>query len=377
MSFLAYSEINLFCIAIMILLAYKVQMLFGERHSGILLSRVFTGGTFLLVFDLFWRLIDGGYIHISNAANWAFNMAYFLTSGIFAYFWFRYSETKQNSKFVRDPKYMTFLIAPMALLAVFVLSSYFTKFAFYIDDGGIYRRGPFNFLQMLFSYGPILFTSIKAFVKSIATKMYTQRKELQSLAVFVVIPAITWIIQTFFPDMPMLCVGITLSSLVLFISIQDLQISVDPLTGLNNRFQLERYLEQAMDTQQHVWQDELYLCILDMDHFKSINDKFGHIEGDKALRLFADILKSTCKSTNDFVARFGGDEFIIVSASSQEYVDELCRKIITEVHERGKGLPYRFGVTIGVAKYSGKYRNSADFINSADKEMYQGKQERR
>ena len=89
----------------------------------------------------------------------------------------------------------------MALLAVFVLSSYFTNWAFastfYIDDGGIYRRGPFNFLQMLFSYGPILFTSIKAFVKSIATKMYTQRKELQSLAVFVVIPAITWIIQTF------------------------------------------------------------------------------------------------------------------------------------------------------------------------------------
>ena len=79
----------------------------------------------------------------------------------------------------------------------------------------------------------------------------------------------------------MLCVGITLSSLVLFISIQDLQISVDPLTALNNRFQLERYLEQAMDTQQHVWQDELYLCILDMDLFQSINDKFGHIEGTK------------------------------------------------------------------------------------------------
>ena len=58
MSVLAYSEINLFCIAIMILLAYKVQMLFGERHSGILLNRVFTGGTFLLIFDLFWRLID-------------------------------------------------------------------------------------------------------------------------------------------------------------------------------------------------------------------------------------------------------------------------------------------------------------------------------
>ena len=104
MSVLAYSEINLFCIAIMILLAYKVRMLFGKRYSGILLSRVFTGGTLLLVFDLFWRLIDGKYFQISNAANWTFNMAYFLTSGIFVYFWFRYSETKQNSKFVRDPK---------------------------------------------------------------------------------------------------------------------------------------------------------------------------------------------------------------------------------------------------------------------------------
>lgn len=373
MPVLAYSEINLFCIAIMILLAYKVQMLFGERHSGILLSRVFTCGTLLLVFDLFWRLIDGKYFQISNAANWAFNMAYFLTSGIFAYFWFRYSETKQNSKFVRDTKYMAFLIAPMALLAVFVLSSYFTKFAFYIDDGGAYRRGPFNFLQMLFGYGPILFTSVKAFVKFLAAKMYTQKKELQSLAVFIVAPIITWIIQFFFPDVPMLCVGMTFSALVLFISIQDLQISIDPLTGLNNRFQLERHLEQAMAARQ----DEIYLCILDMDHFKSINDKFGHIEGDNALRNFADILKSTCKSTNNFIARFGGDEFIIVSAGSQGYINGLCEKIEEEVHEQGKGLPYKFSVTIGVAKYSGKYKNSAEFINSADKEMYQAKQERR
>jgi hypothetical protein len=67
----------------------------GRYISGNVRPRLFRNQSFLAAHR---RQI------FSNAANWTFNMAYFLTSGIFAYFWFRYSETKQNSKFVSDPK---------------------------------------------------------------------------------------------------------------------------------------------------------------------------------------------------------------------------------------------------------------------------------
>lgn len=376
MSFLAYSEINLFCIAITIMLACKVRSSFGDQHSDILLNRVFVSGTALLICDFIWELLDAQFLKISIPAKWIFNMGYFLVCGWFAYCWFLYSETKQNSRFIREPKYMAVLLVPMAIIAIIVLSSYFTKLTFYIDDQGKYHRGPLNVIQMFCAYGPILSTSVKAYMKSRKARLYLQKKELQSLAVFIIAPILTGLAQFFVTDVPLLCVGITFSAVFFFTSLQDHLISIDPLTDLNNRYQLEKHLEQAMDAQ-HVWQDELYLCVLDMDHFKNINDKFGHIEGDRALKIFAGILKRNCKNSSDFVSRFGGDEFIIVSKSSKEYVQQLCENILAEVHEKASELPYKFGVTIGVAKYSGKYKNSAEFINSADKEMYQSKQEHR
>ncbi|MFP4452341.1 MAG: GGDEF domain-containing protein [Desulfosalsimonas sp.] len=82
----------------------------------------------------------------------------------------------------------------------------------------------------------------------------------------------------------------------------------DPLTGLaNRRYFNERYKEEFSLSQRH--EIALSVVMMDLDHFKKVNDTLGHSAGDKVLAAFAEILKTNCR-TEDFPARFGGEEFI-------------------------------------------------------------------
>jgi two-component system cell cycle response regulator len=88
----------------------------------------------------------------------------------------------------------------------------------------------------------------------------------------------------------------------------------DPLTGLGNRRRLDESIETAIShATRH--QRPLSVMMIDIDHFKAINDDFGHEAGDRALRAFADALKQHSRKS-DLVARFGGEEFIVLMPES-------------------------------------------------------------
>lgn len=109
----------------------------------------------------------------------------------------------------------------------------------------------------------------------------------------------------------MVWVCAALSLLVLFINLQNYQLSHDVLTGLFNRRQTNKQIRWEI---RHLADAEHLLCamMLDVDRFKSINDRFGHLAGDQALREIAETVKASCREC-DFVARLGGDEFFILS----------------------------------------------------------------
>ena len=89
-----------------------------------------------------------------------------------------------------------------------------------------------------------------------------------------------------------------------------LQASTDVLTGLANRRMLEEHVRTMMDRHQ-----PLAVALGDLDHFKHINDTFGHDAGDRALRTFARVLQTSVRP-GDFVARYGGEEFVVVLPDS-------------------------------------------------------------
>ena len=147
-----------------------------------------------------------------------------------------------------------------------------------------------------------------------------------------------------------------------------LQAATDPLTGLVNRRSLEsRLMEVAAG-------NEPYGVILaDLDHFKILNDAHGHETGDRALRLFADVLRSSVRA-DDLVCRYGGEEFVIILPNVDQerafHVAEHIRDRLVATLESG-AVP-RFTASFGVAD-SSQAATPEQVIRAADLAMYDAK----
>lgn len=146
----------------------------------------------------------------------------------------------------------------------------------------------------------------------------------------------------------------------------------DPLTGLyNRRYFLERVNVHLME------RNLVHLMFCDIDHFKAINDRSGHLAGDEVIREFGLILQSVLGDTTT-ICRLGGDEFIAaVVNSSDERVLELAEKVRKAVEDHPfshQGTPIRFTVSIGVAPVDDEILDCAMLIGHADKALYEAKE---
>ncbi|MEZ5465662.1 MAG: diguanylate cyclase [Lysobacteraceae bacterium] len=150
---------------------------------------------------------------------------------------------------------------------------------------------------------------------------------------------------------------------------------IDSLTGTFNRRAGETMLEAAFERAQ---QGRLPLSTLfiDLDHFKRINDEFGHPVGDECLRLLAECLRRQLRG-EDVVSRYGGEEFLVqLPGQSQDQARKIAERIREAVgalrvkHESGL---VKFTVSIGVASRKGDEGAATELIERADRAMYQAK----
>ena len=146
----------------------------------------------------------------------------------------------------------------------------------------------------------------------------------------------------------------------------------DELTGVLNRAGAKQYYPSIIAK---AFDEMLLPAVLfaDMDALKSVNDRFGHEEGDRYINAIASVLKASC-SRDDILTRFGGDEFVIITAvDSEEELDKRIRKIhmALESYNIMNPVPYERGMSIG--KYisvSGADADLDEMIRLADAEMY-------
>ncbi|WP_345969296.1 diguanylate cyclase [Sulfurimonas sp. HSL1-6] len=150
----------------------------------------------------------------------------------------------------------------------------------------------------------------------------------------------------------------------------------DALTGLYNRHVLEKQLSAEVGRAER-YDHPLSLFMLDIDHFKKINDTYGHQIGDMALRKVADILKKTMRKT-DMTARYGGEEFVIILPESShdeamELAQRLCGEIAGEHYMTGGEGEFFLTVSIGVASLSKSTGTPVKLLEAADAAMYAAK----
>jgi diguanylate cyclase (GGDEF)-like protein/PAS domain S-box-containing protein len=153
----------------------------------------------------------------------------------------------------------------------------------------------------------------------------------------------------------------------------------DALTGLPNRTLLLDRLNQAMA---HARRDQtqVALLLLDLDHFKHINDSLGHLIGDGLLEEVSRRIRSVLRET-DTPARLGGDEFVIAASGLTDVADAegLAQRILEALQPSTviQGHALRIGTSIGIAMYPGDGDNPAALLQAADTAMYQAKKKGR
>jgi diguanylate cyclase (GGDEF)-like protein/PAS domain S-box-containing protein len=154
----------------------------------------------------------------------------------------------------------------------------------------------------------------------------------------------------------------------------------DPLTKLPNRAYLDLELEKAL-SRANRYDTKLAVCMIDLDDFKPVNDKFGHDKGDIVLQTIALRLKNTVRKT-DFVARLGGDEFVILLEfiKDTKRLDKILKAIEKAVKTPIQIMPSVFvnvGLSMGVYLYDKTKSISQDsIIRKADIAMYKAKQQK-
>jgi diguanylate cyclase (GGDEF)-like protein/PAS domain S-box-containing protein len=149
----------------------------------------------------------------------------------------------------------------------------------------------------------------------------------------------------------------------------------DPLTGLPNRLHLMAHLEQQI-TAARQSDSQLALLFIDVDHFKRVNDSLGHLAGDALLQTVARRLTEALRTT-DIVARFGGDEFLVLLPQTLQRMDveDVAKKLLTaiEVPFHVEGRLMSITPSIGVAVFPHDGHTADELLRNADMAMYAAK----
>jgi len=149
----------------------------------------------------------------------------------------------------------------------------------------------------------------------------------------------------------------------------------DYLTGLDNRYSFFEFVHKFTRNKKD---KSLIIAMIDIINFKLINETYGNLEGDNALRNFAQIIKF-CGRKTDFAARYGGDEFVL-AVRAETGIDDLWDKINENLnlYNKNNGKPYEIKIIYGFDAYSSDdTRRIDDFLNHINNLMHLNTEEKR
>lgn len=372
-----YIETNAICLILLSILYNNSKMKSDQMSfSMLILRRMVLADALLCISDMAAALLRGKIFPGNRVLVYLTNMAYVEAIALVTMIWCLYVFHRTG----REVKNKYLFFAPFAVMTLLILTTPFTHFLFFVNEQNLYARGPGILTHWLISWGYMLFAGIVAARSLRRADNELERERIRSLLLFLVVPSIGCIIQMALYGVTSTQVGITLSIVLLVMQTQDNQISTDELTGINNRKALHSYIQDLLNRNGRI---ELSVMMIDINHFKQINDTKGHNVGDQALIDTARALKHVCSMTPErvFLCRYGGDEFVIVSRDADKNrMDELSETLRVEVAAGAiRALrPYELDISAGSAY--GLCDNWSDFnhfLRMADEAMYEDKKKRK
>ena len=258
--------------------------------------------------------------------------------------------------------------APAFGNAIVSLGSYQYNWIFSITNENLYLRGP------LFFISPV---SISFYYCIILWVLYDNRKKINHeervmLSLLPIIPFLLSVFQLYYFVYLTIWNSLAIAIVMNYIFILHNQTQIDPLTGLGNRLAYDECIANLSHKSKLV----LSVVNIDLDDFKSINNLYGHQEGDKVLRAFASELKAVFDGVG-LPIRVGGDEFIVWIRENNPAIIEQYMATLTErvkTYNEKTGRPYQVSFSYGMTVLNEQYNDLQELVQHSDKLMYEEKQ---
>ncbi|MBP5156875.1 MAG: GGDEF domain-containing protein [Treponema sp.] len=374
-----YIEANLVCLLIFAFILVKNIASVDRQERQRCFDQVLILHILYFLFDSLWMLLYSGTIQTGSGVLPNLVDAILFSIGAFgAYYWYLYLEIMLEADFVKSSRARLLRASPAIATMLLAIIGFIMKFNYWgMEQDGIHTTGMYG-LMIVMPLLYVLAATAKAFIGAFRKENAPRRGLYISAGIYPLAIMLSAVMQVFNLYVPIICCGCTLAMIYVYVNSLDNLISQDPLTQLNNRSELKRFLLNM----RHHPETGIYLMMIDVDKFKGINDRFGHLEGDAALRCVADSLRWACTkcSKRHFIARYGGDEFTVAAiADDEQEVKDLCSLINDTVAEknRERGAAYELRLSIGYARLGKEEDAVRNCLAAADEALYRQKKARR
>ena len=254
----------------------------------------------------------------------------------------------------------------------FLLSNIIFPVIFSIDANNHYERGPlYNVFIVVNTVMLIdgIYLYVRGKIRGGVLKFFPVWQFILPLAIGLTSSWLFYGVSMIFPSFAVSIAGI-------LYSLQNEAMYLDGLTGLYNRYYLEHIKEEISSYKGRKKKNTgITAMMLDMNGFKSINDRFGHATGDEALINMSEILRGSIGEMGS-VIRYAGDEFIVLLNTQEERSIEKCLKElndeVAEFNEKGEA-PYNLSYSIGYSKLDLMNQTVNEIMNEIDRKMYEDK----
>ena len=378
MTVIYYSEINLVCIIILFLFANQIRYKSDQFSSDNRTFKLLLRATIIMcTADMVAGISRGQFFRGARIFIETSNLVFYEAISVVSFLWMVYVFTKLRmiKKHVNE---LFFWAIPFAVISIVTLTNPLTNFLFTIDENNLYIRNIGIYIHWAVSWFYLITTTGIITYKIVREQNRKKRRKILPLLCFIIAPTIAAVVQMLFYGITCFQVGITISIAVISLTEQKNQILTDALTGLSNRYGFDKYWENYM---QHHLETELFLMMIDINNFKQVNDKFGHLEGDRALTDVADAVERSCEETSAklFVCRYGGDEFLIAGCDCrQDEITNLRLQIHQKLEEKNCSEHYPYVLSVSMGTANGICLDPGDIdrlLRIADEAMYDEKKQ--
>lgn len=369
-SYLTINSVGLAILLIIYLFMRKRSEIFAADQK--IFINILVANAIIIILDTAEWYLDGKTTELAVFLLNPVYVLYYIMNPVLAILWFLYVYLNVHENFKKLKWQWVLIFTPFVINIILSILSYQYNIFFIINEDNVYIRGKFFHIETLITYGYLLASVVLVLIN----RKKFKREKVLPLILYVAIPALVGSLQILVYGLNLIWISSSIAALIVFISLQSRSLLTDYLTGAYNRHHLENYLNWRIKSNHRHY---IAGIMIDIDKFKDINDQYGHIAGDNALEATATILRKSIEK-KDFLARYAGDEFVIIlESSNRNDIDKVLDRLEKNLRTYNQRPEKRFDISLSHGFHVFDPNDTFDFkcfIDTIDQKMYQNKRDK-